>query len=363
MNPASLLYAIPLPCALYRTVADTRSRQMEYSCIDCNEALAELLGKNCRDIIGRTPSELIPGIGKDMEDWLHTCARVAESGVSEELEYYSPTFETWFRIHVFSTGEDEVGIILQDIHAQKKMEEAAVLHKQHELLASQSKDILYRYQLGPEPGYTYVSPSAAEITGYTPEEFYRDPQIAYKLVHPDDEQHLKELSESDIYKNEPLCLRWLHKDGATIWMELRQQVERDNSGTAAAIHGLARDITESRLTEISLRDSRLELSQILSAVSDMVVYYNSTDMRIVWANQAAEESAGAEPGGLIGRTCHSIWSSNPGEPCAACPVIRCFHTHTKQSGEHTTRKGENWIIHAYPVISTTGTFIGVVETA
>ena len=38
------------------------------------------------------------------------------------------------------------------------------------------------------PGFEYVSPAATAITGYDPEEFYADPDLGYKLVHPEDHE-------------------------------------------------------------------------------------------------------------------------------------------------------------------------------
>ena len=46
------------------------------------------------------------------------------------------------------------------------------------------QDIAYRYRLYPEPGFEYISPSAAAITGHTPEEHYADPDLGARLVFP-----------------------------------------------------------------------------------------------------------------------------------------------------------------------------------
>ena len=54
------------------------------------------------------------------------------------------------------------------------------------LQADNMRDLVYRYSFHPTPGFEYVSPSSASITGYTPEEHYADPDLVLKQVHPED---------------------------------------------------------------------------------------------------------------------------------------------------------------------------------
>lgn len=87
-----------------------------------------------------------------------------------------------------------------------------------EFLAENANDLIYIYRLSPEPKFEYVSPSTTRITGYTPEEHYADPQLGFKLVHPDDLPLLQAILEKNIF-SEPIVLRWKKKDGTTIWTE------------------------------------------------------------------------------------------------------------------------------------------------
>src|ERR671933_242536 len=53
-------------------------------------------------------------------------------------------------------------------------------------LLEQVPDLVYRYRLQPDPGFEYVSPSSTAVIGYTPEEHYADPELGWRIVHPDD---------------------------------------------------------------------------------------------------------------------------------------------------------------------------------
>ncbi|MGH7545568.1 MAG: ATP-binding protein [Gemmatimonadota bacterium] len=126
-------------------------------------------------------------------------------------------------------------------------------------LAEDARDIVYRYRLSPSPAFEYMSPATTAITGYTPEEQYANPSLGLEIVHPDDRPHLEKQFRGDATFGEPLVLRWIRKDGKTIWVEQRNIPVRDDAGNVIAVEGIARDITERVQMEEQLRlSARLE---------------------------------------------------------------------------------------------------------
>jgi PAS domain S-box-containing protein len=107
-----------------------------------------------------------------------------------------------------------------------------------------SRDVAYRYRLDP-PGFDYVSPAVTEVTGYTPEEHYADPELGLKIVHPEDFQRLRGVIES-VPDGSPLILRWIAKDGRVLWTEQRNVPVFDDEGRLVAIDGVAREISGPR---------------------------------------------------------------------------------------------------------------------
>jgi len=115
-------------------------------------------------------------------------------------------------------------------------------------LAENSQIIVFCYRLTPPPGFEYVSPAAAAISGYTPEELYADPDLGRRIVHPDD----RGVWEQPLDSGGPIALRWLRKDGAVIWIEQRNVPIYDEAGKLIAIEGIALDITERKHLESQL---------------------------------------------------------------------------------------------------------------
>ena len=130
-------------------------------------------------------------------------------------------------------------------------------------LAENAQDLIYRYEFIPKREFTYVSPAATVMTGYTPEEHYADPDLGFKLVHPDDRPLLDSLGHGRIPDDQPLILRWVHKDGTVIWTEQRNVPILDPKGNLIAVEGIARDVTKRKQAEEALDRERTLLRTLI----------------------------------------------------------------------------------------------------
>jgi PAS domain S-box-containing protein len=119
-----------------------------------------------------------------------------------------------------------------------------------QLLAEQARCVVYRYRLAPARGFEYVSPSATWLTGYSPEEHYADPDLAYKLVHPDDHHTLQQMLEAHL--TDRAMLRFIRKDGRMSWMELCNLGLCDNASQLTSLAAIAHDITGQQQAEEAL---------------------------------------------------------------------------------------------------------------
>ena len=116
------------------------------------------------------------------------------------------------------------------------------------LLAEHVQDIVFRYRFSPEPGFEYVSPTAAGLTGHQPEDLYAHPELAFEAMDPEDRRTV-EASWRSPAPVPPLVVRWRAPDGGTIWTELRAVCVRGKNGRMAAVEGILRDITSQVLAD------------------------------------------------------------------------------------------------------------------
>jgi|GEM_PF-5156747 len=143
------------------------------------------------------------------------------------------------------------------------------LDKEVRLLTELGSDLVYEYRFKPVRGFTYVSPSASRIIGYSPEEHYADPDLGYTILHPDDREQLKDLAGGATSWDVPLRFRWIHKDGHVVWTEQRNRPITDESGEIVGIEGVARDITDAVLAEEALHHNEARLRRINELFSSL----------------------------------------------------------------------------------------------
>jgi len=156
----------------------------------------------------------------------------------------------------------ELNDVRQLYYSLVEMYEADMVNRKQEtrnLLESEAKyfnltdspaTLFYCLVFKPELKFEYVSPSATAITGYTPQDHYDNPQLGFKMVHPDDRVLLENAIKNG--NHEPLELRWLIKDGRIVWTEQRHIILQDENGEPYAMEGIARDITEQKIAELQM---------------------------------------------------------------------------------------------------------------
>lgn len=119
----------------------------------------------------------------------------------------------------------------------------------YRLLAENAVDIIYRYALSPEPGFTYISPSIADVTGYRAEEFYTDGSLFLKIVHTRDRKKLAAFLRAPVAGKAPLTFCIITKAQKEVWLEQTSVPVNDMEGNLVTIEGVIRDITMRRKLE------------------------------------------------------------------------------------------------------------------
>ncbi len=129
-------------------------------------------------------------------------------------------------------------------------------------MAENAPDMIFRWSYA--RGFEYVNPASTEVVGYTPEEHYADPGLGYRVIHPDDipvyESVFSDLVDPDGSRR--YCvIRWVHKDGHLVHVEMRMAPLFDDRGELIAIEGIARDISQHVIARERLRELTTRLTQ------------------------------------------------------------------------------------------------------
>jgi len=123
-------------------------------------------------------------------------------------------------------------------------------------IAENSTTILYRIIIQPELKVEYINSAITEITGFTPEEHYSNPEIWQDIIHPDDID-LLQIPEEDMQQT--ILLRYITKKKDVIWIEQRNNFLIKNNGACVVLEGSARQVTEQKEVEIKLAQKTKDL--------------------------------------------------------------------------------------------------------
>ena len=209
------------------------------------------------DAVGKSGYGMIP---KEYHGVLQGAIRqVIESGEPRTIELESAVDADtmgWYhcRVGPITLDDDSTGVIVNstDVTSRKRTQEA--LHQSEErfrLLAEHAEDMIYRFRVGPETAFEYVSPGCLDITGYAPDDFYADPGLLDTIIHRDD-RHLTELSGA-VRRRLTTVARFVRKNGQVVWTEGKKRFSFDDEGALVAVEGIVRDVTERMEAEEKLR--------------------------------------------------------------------------------------------------------------
>jgi len=160
------------------------------------------------------------------------------------------------------------GIVL----SKKGLEKEILARQKAEAVLSESANKLrivadftydWEYWRSPDGRFLYVSPSCERITGYTREEFMQDPDLYFRIIHPDDRERVALHLREDLFRRE-LCeleFRIVRRDGQERWIGHACQPVVDANGQALGRRASDRDITERKRAEEGLKKAHDELEQ------------------------------------------------------------------------------------------------------
>jgi len=174
----------------------------------------------------------------------------------------------WFRDEAQPVRDEEGTVlfwqgVMLDITARKEAEsQLGEAEERYRALVEQSPAIVYIDPV--EEGTTiYMSPQSEAILGYSPREWYADPDLWSKVVHPEDRESLRVVETGDARTSS--TYRMIAKDGRTVWVTDRSTLMVDDEGRPRYWQGVLVDVTEQHRREeleTDLERERLEAERL-----------------------------------------------------------------------------------------------------
>src|SRR6185436_2815383 len=231
-----------------RNLAGVYRNTLDGRILDCNDAMARMLGYGSRDeLIGLNARDLYFR-AEDRESFVDAIRSVRGIRNLEVCLRRRDGEPVWLLESVHTLGGD--GEILEgtmiDI-TDRKLAENALRDSEarYRLMAENSNDMISRTTA--RGRFLYVSDAAYRLLGYAPAEMIG--RSLFEFAVPDDHHILRHVTEL-LDQPQTFSYRVRRKDGSFVWFESTSRALRDpETGAISEIVAVSRDISERRRAE------------------------------------------------------------------------------------------------------------------
>ena len=188
----------------------------------------------------------------------------------------------------------------------------------------------------------YTSPHSQEMLGYTADEWESDPDLWFKIVHPDDLERVRRANdehETGLFDEE---YRIIAKDGRTVWVRDRAQTVRTAAGAPPYSLGLMMDISPQMLAQEERRKSEELFRMVVENARDMIAVLD-LEGQVVYGSPSGDEILGYEQEELIGNPAIALLTHPDDLPAAADAMVRAVAGEVASAQVRLRHKDGHWI--------------------
>ena len=233
----------------------------------CNRSMANLLGKQFNEIVGRQCWEVIHNSYFPIKG----CPCITTKKTLKRETIILPVSERWFEVTVdpfLDNSGNFVGAvhIMTDITERKKTEEALQIN--HYML-SEAQRIAHigSWDVNIITDQITWSEEMYRIYGVSPDKFEHNMEALLKLIHPDDQTAVRNHIEGIVARGKApeYDFRIIWPDGTVRFIREQGEAFFDETGNPIRAIGTAQDITERKQAEEEIRGYAEQYQTILTA--------------------------------------------------------------------------------------------------
>lgn len=243
--------------ALHEVICNEKGEVVDYRWLEANPAYERLTGLKADDIVGRTVLEILPGTESY---WIESFGKVALTGETASYENFSRELGRWYSTWSFSPKRGQFAVIVSDIterkQAQAETESArqlldSIIENVPNMIFLKSAQEL-RFELFNKAGEALLGIGREAMLGKNDYDIFPGEQADFFTAK--DKAALEQGGIVDI-SEEPITtsqgLRILHTKKVPLY---------DGDGRPSHLIGISEDITERKLAEKALLESRANLA-------------------------------------------------------------------------------------------------------
>ncbi len=205
----------------------------------------------------------IPGLNKALVISVFAFWGIGKSVLSIFELFYHQTSALYLLEIVFT---NVLSFCIFMVYIQRIQMNSASGEKLYRTIAENATDVIFYYSLLPKPAFTYITPSVEALTGYSPKEFYKNPEFYLNIV---DAAYFEEIAEIFQGRGESAntkILRVLTKEGVPKWCQFSNKIILEEE-RPKAIESFVRDISLMKEAEEQLLKAKNSRDLLLSYIS------------------------------------------------------------------------------------------------
>jgi len=247
--------------------------------IQFNRAFSRMLGYDDKELLRMHfletshPDDLHPHL-----EYIAEVQAGLRDGFTLEKRYIKKNGDIlWGRLNVTiikgASGEPLYALSMLEDVSERKLAEDKFHNMQEQLERFLNVSPVVIYAADPHPPYSihFMSENHSKLFGFSKEEFFGDPALWQKRIHPEDSPRVMKTYEESIPDGHfGIDYRFLIKDGTYCCIHDEVNVTFDSEGQPRELVGSFYDITEQRKTDESLRLSEERYRTLAEAARDYI---------------------------------------------------------------------------------------------
>ncbi|MBJ6727152.1 PAS domain S-box protein [Geomonas sp. Red875] len=208
------------------------------------------------------------------------------------------------RLLTLKTGDELESLAGAFNEMVREMDEKHAVLRHNQELYRVISEFTMEFAVGArEDAISYISANCLALTGYSDAEFYADPLLLSRIIHPEDLPLWREFTgAASDDTTTSINVRLINKNGETRWFNhIWHRVPNLTGEGQASFGGSFRDITRKVVLERELERQRQFAESLLENTS-MPMFVLDSEHRIIFWNRAAEALTGFSAQQMLGTT-------------------------------------------------------------
>lgn len=263
-------------------IIDANARALDFYGYDLDDLKTATFNDLCVDPdLSRNP-ELQRGLSGDLP--IFTATQRIANGQLKFVEVYSTPIAL----------KDHKQVLLFAIIDGTRRQQTEQILRQTELRYRTIADFNHDWEYWETPDglFDYVSPSCERITGYSVDDFSKNPLLLHDIVYSEDkpvwEQYREHLTGNSNEPRQSVQFRIVHRNDDIRWIEHVSQIVIDENDVFLGYRASNRDITDRKAIEQELKHSKEWLELAVNSTNMAMWEWNIQTQRFVYDHYWAE---------------------------------------------------------------------------